>query len=182
MYEIRLHGLGGEGVVTLSEMIGKTATRCGRWAHSFPFFGTEVRGAPVKAFTRVSASPIHIKSYIYAPDMIVITNDTLLTDPEVTAGLKKEGVVLINTSRAADELPGPPPADVRVLNATAMALELFGRPIVNTLLFGAFIGCTDLLPLEAAREIVTEEFAGKRPELNAQALLKGYESIGKGRP
>jgi len=78
--------MGGEGVVTLSEMIGKTATQCGKWAHSFPFFGTEVRGAPVKAFTRVSDSPISIKSYIYEPDIIVITNDTLLEMEGVTAG------------------------------------------------------------------------------------------------
>lgn len=180
MYEIRLHGLGGEGVVTLSEMIGKSATRCGSWAHSFPFFGTEVRGAPVKAFTRVSDTPIHVKSYIYEPDLIVITNDTLLADPEVLHGLKPEGFVLINTALERRALTALPSSRTLAFNASEMAAEIFGRPIVNTLLFGALIGLTDLFPLDTAREIVAEEFPGKRAAWNNLALSKGFETARKG--
>ena len=179
MYEIRFHGMGGEGVVTLSEMIGKTATQCGKWAHSFPFFGTEVRGAPVKAFTRVSDSPISIKSYIYEPDIIVITNDTLLGMEGVTAGLKKGGALLINTTKSGDVLGEFTHAHVYPIRATELAFKLFGRPIVNTILFGALIGVADLFPLEAAGEIITEQFKGRNPELNTRALSKGYEEIRK---
>ncbi len=164
-------------MVTLSEMIGKTATRCGLYAHSFPFFGTEVRGAPVRAFTRVSHTPIHIKSYIYEPDLIVITNDTLLQDPELMLGLKPEGVVLINTAQR--EPATLRAARLQLVNATEMGIDLFGRPIVSTLLFGALIASTTLFPLDAAREIVNEEFRGRRAEVNIRALSKGFEAVKK---
>lgn len=179
MYEIRFHGMGGEGVVTLSEMIGKTATRCDKWAHSLPFFGTEVRGAPVKAFTRVSDSPISIKSYIYEPDIIVMTNDTLLELEETTKGLKKAGSLIINTTKKREALEPFCHSRIYPINATALAYELFGRPIVNTILFGALLGVTDLFPLEAAAEIVTEQFDGRNSDLNRQALSRGYEGIRK---
>ena len=90
MYEIRLHGLGGDGVVRLSEIIGMAVMESGKWAHSFPFFGTEIRGAAVKAFTRIDDKPITIRSYIYEPDVLILTNDMLLDQPDVTAGIQKK--------------------------------------------------------------------------------------------
>lgn len=179
VYQIRLHGLGGEGVVTLSDIIGKTATRCGQWAHSLPFFGTEVRGAPVKAFARVSDSPISVKSYIYAPDFILITNDTLLEIPATTEGLKEDGVLLVNTAAGKDSLQGANDSRVYTINATGMAYEIFGRPIVNTILFGSLIAATDLFPLKAALEIISEEFAGGRAKPNIEAVTRGYEELRK---
>lgn len=177
MYEIRLHGLGGEGVVTLSDIIGKTATRCNKWAHSLPFFGTEVRGAPVKAFARVSDSPISVKSYIYEPDLIVITNDTLLEINGTIEGLKKDGILLVNSPRKKESMKKAIPSRTYVINATDMAHEIFGRPIVNTILFGALIGATGLFPLEAAKEIVSEEFSGAREKPNLQAVSRGYRFL-----
>ena len=177
MYEIRLHGLGGEGVVTLSEMIGKTATRCDKWAHSLPFFGTDVRGAPVKAFTRVSDSPISVKSYIYEPDIIIITNDTLLEDPSIIEGLKEDGVLLINTAKSKESLEGLNHLSAYTINATERANVIFGRPIINTILFGVLLGATDLFPLEAAIETISESFGGERAKLNIQAVSRGYEEM-----
>jgi pyruvate ferredoxin oxidoreductase gamma subunit len=179
VYEIRIHGLGGEGVVKLSDIIGKTATRCGQWAHSFPFFGTEVRGAAVKAFTRVSSSPISIKSYIYEPDVIIVTNEILMRDPETLKGLKQEGSLLINTARKGDDLRDWFQGKVSPIPATALAYDIFGKPMVNIILFGSFLGITKLFPLEAASEIVSEEFSKAEQARNLQALTRGYEEIGK---
>jgi pyruvate ferredoxin oxidoreductase gamma subunit len=180
VYEIRVHGLGGEGVVTLSEMIGKTATRFGKWAHSFPFFGTEVRGAAVKAFTRVDDSPIHIKSYIYEPDVVIVTNDILLTAPETVSGLKEEGHLLVNTTGDGRQLPMDGKFRLLAIDATRLACDVIGRPIPNTVLFGAFIGATRLLSLESAEEIISEEFPASVVELNIRALRAGYEEIKRG--
>lgn len=177
VYEIRIHGLGGEGVVKLSELIGKTATHCGQWAHSFPFFGTEVRGAVVKAFARVSSAPISIKSYIYEPDVLIVTNEILLRDPETIQGLKKEGSFLINTTKSYGDMKGYANARIFPINATGLAYDIFGKPVVNIILFGSFLGITELFPLEAASEVVSEEFHNKDRPLNIQALTRGYENI-----
>jgi 2-oxoacid:acceptor oxidoreductase gamma subunit (pyruvate/2-ketoisovalerate family) len=179
VYEIRIHGFGGEGVVKLSEMIGKTATRCDKWAHSLPFFGTEVRGAAVKAFARVSRSPIHIKSYIYEPDIIVITNDMLLNDPDTVKGLKKEGVLIVNTTRGKDDLRVISDSCVHGIDATEIAYNIYGKPIVNVIIFGALLGVKGLFPLATAAEVVSEEFGEKNAKLNTSALTQGYEEMKK---
>jgi len=179
VYEIRIHGLGGEGVVKLSELIGKTATQCGQWAHSFPFFGTEVRGAAVKAFTRVSTTPISIKSYIYEPDFVVVTNEILLRDPETLLGLKREGSLLINSTKGIHEIKECLTTRIFPINATGLAYEIFGKPMVNIILFGSFLAITGLFPMEAASEVVSEEFHKKDQPLNIQALNRGYETIRK---
>lgn len=179
MYEIRLHGLGGEGVVKLSEMIGKAATRCGQWAHSFPFFGTEIRGAAVKAFTRVDTSRINVKSYIYEPDIVIVTNEILLENHETTEGLKDEGCLLVNTAKISDQFLQKAKYRIIPLNATQMAYDTIGKPIVNTIMFGAFIGISGLIPMNIAAEIISEEFPEKIAKLNIPALQKGFEEIKK---
>lgn len=175
MYEIRIHGLGGEGVVRLSEMIGKTAMKCGKRAHSFPFFGTEIRGAAVKAFTRVSDSPISIKSYIYEPDVVIVTNDVLLNSPETLEGLSKEGVLIINTPKTINELSSLTEGKICPINATALAYEVIGKPIVNTILFGVFMGVMEFLPVDAALAVIAEEFSEKVGKLNTGAFNRGYD-------
>lgn len=179
MYEIRFHGLGGEGVVRLSEIIGKTATLSGKWAHSFPFFGTEIRGAAVKAFTRVDDEPISIKSYIYEPDVVVLTNDILLANPDTTKGLKQDSLLILNTAQDKEVLEKQYQCRVLPLNATALAYAVIGKPIVNTIMLGALIGATDVIPLEAAADILAAEFTAKLAQLNIEALHRGYEEIKK---
>ena len=175
MYEIRIHGLGGEGVVRLSEMIGKTAMKCDKWAHSFPFFGTEIRGAAVKAFTRVSDSPISIKSYIYEPDVVIVTNDVLLNSPDTLDGLGKEGFLIINTTKTLEELSSLTEARIYPIISTALAYDIIGMPIVNTILFGALMGVTEILPVDAALAVIAEQFNEKVGKLNAAAFRQGYD-------
>lgn len=177
MYEIRLHGLGGEGVVRLSEIIGMAAVACGKWAHSFPFFGTEIRGAAVKAFTRVDDKPVTLRSYIYEPDVLVLTNDVLLENPDVTRGIKKDTVFLLNTTREKAELEEKYGCKVYPVNAVDIAYDIIGKPIVNTIMLGALIGVTDIMPMSMAEMIIREGFSGSIAEKNVKALNKGYEVI-----
>lgn len=177
MYEIRLHGLGGEGVVRLSEFIGMAATESGKWAQSFPFFGTDIRGAAVKAFTRVDDKPITIRSYIYEPDMLVLTNEVLLDNPDVTAGIRPDTVFIINTKLSAKELETRFGCKVFTIDAVDLAYEIIGRPIVNTIMLGAMIAATNIMPMDVAEGILLHEFSGKIAEKNLLALKKGYEVI-----
>ena len=112
-------------------------------------------------------------------DIIIMTNDTLLEMEETTEGLKESGSLIINTTKNREALEPFCSSHIYPVNATALAHELFGRPIVNTILFGALLGVTDLFPLDAAAEIVTGQFAGRNSDLNRQALLRGYEGIRK---
>ncbi|MDN5344049.1 MAG: pyruvate ferredoxin oxidoreductase gamma subunit [Clostridia bacterium] len=175
--EIRFHGFGGEGVVRASELLGKAAVKCGKWAQSFPYFGTEIRGAAVKAFTRVGDNPINQRCFIYEPDVLVITNRTLVRDREVWQGLKDSSKVLINGAEPEElKVPG----QVFWLNATSLGYELFQKPIVNTLLLGALIKLTQLVPLTALAQVIEEEFTGRARELNVKAINKGFAALEPG--
>ena len=104
MIEIRFHGRGGQGAVVASNILAEAAFMEGKDVCSFPFFGVERRGAPVTAFTRVDSRPIRVKSGIYAPDHVIVLDPSLLKAVDVLAGLKKGGIVLVNTHSKAAEL------------------------------------------------------------------------------
>ncbi|HHX50773.1 MAG TPA: pyruvate ferredoxin oxidoreductase [Clostridia bacterium] len=174
MIEIRIHGLGGEGVVSLANMLGDAAVQSGKWAHSLPFFGTEMRGASVKAFVRVSNRPINVKSYVYAPDVIIITNDLLLND-DVIDGLKKGGTVLINTNKDFKEAFKTRDIEFHSIDAIGMAMELFGKPIINTIMFGALSRVVDLFPNEVAISAIEDKFGSKLAKINVEAFQQGYK-------
>ena len=180
MYEIRLHGLGGEGVVRLSEIIGMAAAQSGKYAHSFPFFGTEIRGAAVKAFTRVDDKPITIRSYIYEPDVLVLTNDVLLENADITMGVKPETLFLINTKQKKEDLEKRYGCKVFTIDAIELAYEVLGRPIVNTIMLGALIGITGIMPMEVAERIIHESFPEKIAEKNVIALKRGCQIVKEG--
>ena len=177
MKEIRLHGLGGEGIVRMSEIIGEAAVADGKWAHSFPFFGTEIRGAAVKAFTRVDDKPITLRSNIYEPDIVMLTNDTLLENPDVTSGLKKDTTFLLNTAQSKDAIESKFLCTAYVINAIPLAYDIIGRPIVNTIMLGAFIGITGIIALPTAESIIRKGFNASIAEKNITALNKGYELV-----
>lgn len=178
MDEIRLHGLGGEGVVRLSELIGEAAVDEGNWAHSFPFFGTEIRGAAVKAFTRVDNKQITLRSYIYEPDILILTNEVLLENTDVTSGLKPTSLFILNSVLHKDQLESKYCCKVYPINATQIALDILGKPITNTIILGAFIGATSIISLDTAEMIIRKSFkGGSLAEKNVMALKKGYELL-----
>ncbi|QGP91089.1 NADH-dependent phenylglyoxylate dehydrogenase subunit gamma [Neomoorella glycerini] len=180
MLQIRWHGRGGQGAVTAARIFGLAAALYGgRYAQSFPSFGTERRGAPVTAFTRLDNRPIRDRSQIYNPDYVVVLDATLLESTDVFAGLAAGGMVLINAGR--EMAAGQVRAGARVyyLDATRLAREVLGAPIVNTAMVAALAGATGLLSLEAVEkaiaDVLPEGLAAKNIGVARQAfaLAKG---------
>ena len=135
MLQIRIHGRGGQGVVTAAEMLSIAAFEQGRHAQAFPSFGSERTGAPVVAFCRIDDREIRLREPIMAPDVLIVQDPTLLQQVDVFQGLKPEGYVLINTTRSFDEL-GLAEISARFCHerlvtvpATDIALRLLGRPL-----------------------------------------------------
>jgi len=175
--EIRWHGRGGQGAVTSAELLALAAIEEGKFAQAFPSFGPERRGAPVLVFNRVSdATPIRARVSVTNPDIVVILDPGLIYITDVTAGLKEGGVIIINTpSTLVDiksELSGP--WSLAAVNATSIARDTIGVPIVNTTMLGALIKATNVIELESLTEPLKERF-GARARGNMDACLRAYE-------
>ncbi len=175
--EIRWHGRGGQGAVTSAELLALAAIEEGKFAQAFPSFGPERRGAPVLVFNRVSnTTPIRARVSVTNPDIVVILDPGLIDITDVTAGLKEDGVIVINTTKTLvdikSELSGP--WKLAVVNATSIARETIGVPIVNTTMLGALIKATNIVELESLAEPFKERF-GARAKGNTDACRKAYE-------
>jgi len=177
MKEIRIHGRGGQGSVTAAEMISIAAFEDGKFSQAFPAFGVERRGAPVQAFTRISDSPIRLRSQIYTPDYVIVQDATLLETVDVASGIKDDGVIIVNTTEKPENLKLDTKARVMTVDATKVAMDIIGFPIVNTVLLGAFAGATGEINVESIKKAVKGRFSGKVAEKNAQAIQKAYELI-----
>lgn len=175
--EIRWHGRGGQGAVTSAELLALAAIEEGKFAQAFPSFGPERRGAPVLVFNRVSNNtPIRARVSVTNPDIVVILDPGLIDITDVTSGLKKDGVVVINTPKKIvnikSELSGP--WKLAVVNAAAIARETIGIPIVNTTMLGALVKATGIVKLESLTEPLKERF-GARAQGNIDACHRAYE-------
>lgn len=183
MFQIRIHGRGGQGVVTAAELLSVAAFDEGRHAQAFPSFGSERTGAPVVSFCRIDDREIRTREPVMAPDAVIIQDVTLLHQVDLFAGLSPEGYVLINTSRGTEELglgefaASLRPERVVTCPATELALEHFGRPLPNAALLGGFAALTGQVGLEAIARAVRERFAGAVGEKNADAAAAAYEFV-----
>ena len=174
MKEIRIHGRGGQGSVTAAEMLSIAAFEDGKFSQAFPAFGVERRGAPVQAFTRINDNPIRLRSQIYKPDYVIVQDATLLETVDVASGIKDNGIIIINTKEKPEELKLKTKAKVMTVDATNVAMEIIGRPIVNTVLLGAFAGATGEINVESIKKAVKSRFSGRVAEKNAEAIQKAY--------
>jgi pyruvate ferredoxin oxidoreductase gamma subunit len=179
MEEIRFHGRGGQGAVTAAMILAVGAFHDGKYTQAFPKFGVERRGAPVEAFTRISDSFIRCKSQVYEPDYLVVLDSTLFGAVDVTSGLKKGGMVIVNTNKSPQEL-GLRGLNVKTLDVSKLAMEVLGREIVNTAMLGAFAGFTGMVSLEGLFKGVEEHFSGSLAEKNKKLLEQVYNQS-KGR-
>ena len=175
MKEIRIHGRGGQGSVTAAELIAVAAFEDGKWSQAFPYFGTERRGAPVTAFARIADQPIRIRSQVYEPDYVIVQDPSLIPGVNVASGMKADGLLIVNSEKKPGELKLNTQAKVKTLDATALALEVIGLPIVNTALLGAFAGATRVIRLESVNKAVRDRFPGKVGEKNIAAVKRAYE-------
>lgn len=176
MVEVRFHGRGGQGVVTCAELLSSAAIIEGKFAQSFPSFGPERRGAPVVAFLRVDEKEIRIRSQIYSPDIIVVLDPTILHLPEVTSGIKENGKIIINTNKNLDEIKESLTSNVQIaiVNATKIAIENLGVPIVNTTMLGTFVKTTEIVSLDSLKAALTHRFPTAY-EKNINAMMKAYD-------
>jgi pyruvate ferredoxin oxidoreductase gamma subunit len=176
MLEIRWHGRGGQGAKTAAQILAEAAMDTGAFIQAFPEYGPERAGAPMEAFTRISRRPINIHSGIENPDVVVVIDPTLLESIDVTAGLKEEGLLLVNSSREPEEIrkklgvQGPAVASV---DATAIALDTLGLPIPNLPMLGALLQLREIVPLEALEERVREKLGAKIGEEKTEANIEG---------
>ncbi len=175
--EIRWHGRGGQGAVTSAELLAKAAIGEGKYAQAFPAFGAERRGAPVLAFDRISSKePIRVRAEVAEPDVVVVLDPGLLRIVNITSGLKESGVLIINSKRPLQDFE--PEFGNRwrlaVVDATNIARELLGVPIVNTTMLGAVLRATGVIQLESLVAPIRERF-GRLAERNINAMKKAFD-------
>lgn len=177
MIEVRFHGRGGQGVVTSANLLAISAFKEGKYCQAFPFFGTERRGAPVVSFTRIDTEFIRTREQIYNPDYVIVLDPTLLSVVDVTEGLKDDGMIIINTNKKVDLKTR---AQVKIVDATAIALDIIGKPFVNTPMIGALVGVTNIVKLDSLIKAVNERFSEEIAKKNIEAVKKTYEKIQEG--
>jgi pyruvate ferredoxin oxidoreductase gamma subunit len=174
LIEIRWHGRGGQGAVTSAELLAQAAINEGKYAHAFPSFGPERRGAPVLAFVRISSQQaIKIRAEITQPDIVVVLDPGLLRIVNVTSGLKDNGMIIINARKQAEELRQEFGINYSLvtIDATSIAREILGVPITNTTMVGALVGATGVVKLESLFEPLNHRF-GRLAERNINAMKK----------
>jgi pyruvate ferredoxin oxidoreductase gamma subunit len=183
VFEVRIHGRGGQGVVTAAELLSVAAFDEGCHAQAFPSFGSERTGAPVVAFCRIDDRPIRSREPVLHPDVLIIQDPTLLHQVDVFEGLAPDGWVLINSGRTVEELGldewagGARAGRLLVVPAAEMAQRLLGRPLPGAALLGGFAAIDGRVSLAAVQAAVRERFAGAVGEANAAAAAEAYEFV-----
>jgi pyruvate ferredoxin oxidoreductase gamma subunit len=178
--EIRWHGRGGQGAWTAANLLAMAAMHEGKHVQSFPAFGPERSGAPLLAFTRISDEPIELHSMIYEPDIVVVLDPTLLATQDVKEGLKKGGTIVVNFSGSPEDLLKSLKAEkgeykVFYVNATKLAMDVLGRPIMNTAMVGALLKAHPLASMRSVETAVKERFSGKLADMNILLIKKAME-------
>jgi 2-oxoisovalerate ferredoxin oxidoreductase gamma subunit len=175
MKEIRLHGRAGQGARMAAEILASALVREGKYASAFPMFGAERRGAPITAFLRFDDTPVRLTTQIYEPDCLVVLDPSQLK-PATFNGLQPGGILALSTSRQITDRIHPNVDVIGFTDATAIALEEIGRPIVNTCMLGVFTKTTGWTSLDSILTSLEEYFSGPLLEKNARAVRKGFEA------
>ena len=183
MIEIRIHGRGGQGVVTAAELIAIAAFKEGRQAQAFPSFGVERTGAAIESFARIDDQPIISRQQIYNPNILIIQDPTLMGTVDVAKGSDKKTIIIINTEKTRDQIKTELPEkiikdNIHVVDATKIALEIIGKNIVNTVILGTFAKASGLISLRSLKEAIKEKFSGQDDLItkNIKAIEAAYNS------
>lgn len=184
--EIRWHGRGGQGAKTAALLLADVAFKTGQNVQGFPEYGPERMGAPITAFNRISSDKIRVHSNIYHPDFVVVVDETLLDSVDVTAGLKREGAIIVNTPKSRDmimEHLNGYEGKVFTVDARKISMETLGKNFPNSPMLAATVAVSNVMPRE---EFITEMRASyehkfaKKPEVidgNMQALEKAFDVV-----
>ena len=188
LIEIRWHGRGGQGAKTASLLLADAAFNTGKYIQGFPEYGPERMGAPITAYNRISDAPITIHSNIYEPDYVVLVDDTLLTSVPVTAGLKKEGAIVINTTKSPEQLKGllkGYEGAIYTIDARKISEEALGKYFPNTPMLAAIVKVAGVMTDEELLADMQNSFKhkfAKKPEViegNMKALELALQEVKK---
>ena len=184
--EIRWHGRGGQGAKTAALLLADVAFKTGQNVQGFPEYGPERMGAPITAFNRISSDKIRVHSNIYHPDFVVVVDETLLDSVDVTAGLKKEGAIIVNTAKSSDmimEHLNGYEGRVFTVDARKISMDTLGKNFPNSPMLAAAVAVSRVMPREKfiteMRASYEHKFA-KKPEVidgNMQALQKAFDVV-----
>ena len=185
MFQVRIHGRGGQGVVSGAEMLSVAAFLGGKHAQAFPSFGSERTGAPVVAFCRIDDREIRLREPILAPDVLIVQDPTLLHQVDVFQGLQPDGYVLINSRHSFDELGLAEIAGrfrrerLITVPASEIAHKHLGRPLPNAVLLGGFAALSGLVSLQAVAHAIREKFGGEVAQGNVAGATEAFEVVKK---
>lgn len=178
-FEVRLHGRGGQGVVTAAELLSEAAFDEGRHAQAFPSFGSERTGAPVVAYCRIGSTPIRTREPVMEPHVLVVQDATLLHQVDVFAGLRKDGWVLINSRETPHDLglDSVEAGHMLTVAASDLAQEHVGRPMPNAALLGGLAALTGIVHLDAVITAIRAKFPSAVAEGNVAAARAAYDLV-----
>ena len=182
LVEIVFHGRGGQGSVTAANLLVAAALKDGnKGVQAFPFFGAERRGAPVRAFARISEDEIHLRSEIYTPDIVIVLDESIMDIVDVLKGLKKNGKILINTRKKPGDFDFSKKYHVATVDATGVALNneilVGGIPVVNTPILGAVPKILDRVTLKSIQDTVRVKWKGDLANKNVKATQEAYDEV-----
>ncbi|ONN27671.1 pyruvate synthase [Thermosipho affectus] len=182
-FEIRWHARAGQGAKSASQMLAEAALEMGKYVQSFPEYGAERTGAPMKAFNRVSDDPITVHSSVDNPDVVIIIDDTMLGQPMLVDGTDENTVFIVNTVKDIEYVKEKLDTKGKVctIAATDIALEELKRGIPNTVMLGAIAKVTGVITIESAekriRKTFSKKFSEELVEANVRALRRGFEEV-----
>jgi len=182
LVEIVFHGRGGQGSVTAANLFVTAALKDGnKGVQAFPFFGAERRGAPVRAFARISGDEIHLRSEIYTPDIVIVLDESIMGIVDVLKGLRKDGTILINTTKKPEDFDFSKKYNVATVDATGIALKhdilVGGIPVVNTPILGAVPKILNRVTLKSIQTVIKNKWKGEGGEINVKAAQDAYEEV-----
>ena len=182
LVEICFHGRGGQGSVTAANLLVAAALKDGnKGVQAFPLFGAERRGAPVRAFARISDEEIHLRSEVYFPDIVIVLDESIIGIVNVLKGLKKDGKILINTTKEPEDFDFSNKYQVATVDATGVAIKhdilVGGIPVVNTPILGAVPKILDRVTLPSIQAAIKNKWKGEGGEINVKATQDAYDSV-----
>lgn len=178
LIEIRIHGRGGQGAVTSSQVLAIAAFRAGKYSQAFPNFGVERTGAPVESFVRIDDNPINLRQHVYDPDYVIVLDSSLIEAVDVTKGLQANGVIIVNTDKPKEQIKKKlGNFKIYSINITKIALDIIGKPFVNIASLGAFCKLSKDVSLQALDKAIDELFTARGKAAVAEFNKKAAKAV-----
>jgi len=178
LVEIRFHGRGGQGAKTAADLLAQVALELGKYIQAFPEYGPERAGAPMRSFVRISDKPINLHCGVESPDIVVVIDPTLIGNKDITDGVNKDSVIVVNTDKKPEDVRKKlniSEGKIFTVDATKIALEETGLPFPNTPMLGALIKATEIVPLNDLKERLKIKFGKKLTPEKLQGNLNAVE-------